>query len=90
MPFLLLKTNTSQLYRFIYVSKIYVLLPRALQSQKLLMLTVPLVIFGVMRYLALVYEENKGESPELVLLRDKTLLTTVIVFIIMVMLIIYF
>lgn len=70
--------------------EIYVFLPRALQSQKLLMLTVPLVIFGVMRYLALVYEENKGESPELVLLRDKTLLTTVFVFALMVMFIIYF
>ncbi len=44
--------------------QLYVLLPRALQSQKLLMLTVPFVIFGVMRYLALVYEENVGESPE--------------------------
>ena len=53
------------------------------------MLTVPLVIFGVMRYLALVYEENKGESPDLVLLKDKTLLTTVFVFGIMVMAIIY-
>ena len=70
--------------------QLYTNLPRALQSQKLLMLTVPLVIFGVMRYLALVYEENKGESPEMVLLRDKTLLSTVISFCILVMILIYF
>ena len=57
--------------------QLYVFLPRTLQSQKLLMLTLPFVIFGVMRYLHLVYEENKGESPERVLLKDKTLLTTV-------------
>lgn len=70
-------------------SSLYVILPRALQSQKLLMLTVPLVIFGVMRYLALIYEENRGESPEKVLLGDKTILTTVFTFGVMVMLIIY-
>jgi len=69
--------------------QIYTVLPRALQSQKLLMLTLPFVIFGVMRYLALVYEENKGESPEMVLMRDKTLLTTVFSFGILVMAIIY-
>jgi 4-hydroxybenzoate polyprenyltransferase len=59
---------------------LYVLLPRTLQSQKLLMLTLPFVIFGVMRYLQLVYEENQGESPEKVLLGDKTLLMTVLLF----------
>lgn len=69
--------------------QLYVLLPRALQSQKLLMLTVPFVIFGVMRYLALVYEENVGESPERVLINDKTLLATVVSFIFAVFIIIY-
>lgn len=69
--------------------EIYKILPRTLQSQKLLMLTLPLVIFGVMRYLALVYEQNKGESPEKVLLKDKTLLTTVIIYTIAVTLLIY-
>jgi 4-hydroxybenzoate polyprenyltransferase len=67
----------------------YGLLPRTLQSQKLLMLTIPFVIFGVMRYLQLVYEDNQGESPERVLLRDKPLLTTVFLFGISVMIVIY-
>ena len=71
-------------------TELYTFLPRTLQSQKLLMLTLPLVIFGVMRYLALVYEENKGESPEKVLVKDKTLLTTVICLILMIVFIIYF
>ena len=70
-------------------SIIYTFLPRTFQSQKLLMLTLPLVIFGVMRYLALVYEENKGESPEMVLFNDKTLLSTVVSYVILVMVIIY-
>lgn len=56
--------------------QVYTLLPKTLQSEKLLMLTVPFVIFGVMRYLQLVYEDNQGESPEIILLRDKSLLAT--------------
>ncbi|MCA9369080.1 UbiA prenyltransferase family protein, partial [Candidatus Woesebacteria bacterium] len=68
---------------------IYTYLPKALHSQKLLMLTVPLVIFGVMRYLQLIYESNKGESPEKVLLQDKPLKYTVGLFGALVMIIIY-
>lgn len=64
-------------------------LPRTLQSQKLLMLTLPLVIFGIMRYLQLVYEENRGEAPVDVLLKDKTLLTTVFLWFLGVMFVIY-
>lgn len=67
----------------------YGILPRTLQSQKLLMLTVPFVIYGVMRYLQLVYEDNKGESPEKILLRDMPLLATVLLFGLSVMTIIY-
>lgn len=71
------------------VELFYSFLPRTLHSQKLLMLTVPFVIFGVMRYLQLVYEDNQGESPERVLLRDKALLATVFLFGLSVMVIIY-
>ncbi|MBU1885101.1 decaprenyl-phosphate phosphoribosyltransferase [Patescibacteria group bacterium] len=67
----------------------YGFLPKTLQSQKLLMLTVPFVIYGVMRYLQLVYEDNQGESPERVLLRDTPLLATVFLFGLSVMIIIY-
>lgn len=59
---------------------IYTFLPKTLQSQKLLMLSLPFVILGVMRYLQLVYESNQGESPEKVLLNDKPLLITVFLF----------
>ncbi|MFZ5437950.1 MAG: UbiA prenyltransferase family protein [Patescibacteria group bacterium] len=70
-------------------SDIYTFLPRTFQSQKLLMLTLPFVIFGVMRYLQLVYEENKGESPERVLLNDLPLLATVFSFGLVSFLVIY-
>lgn len=71
------------------VLKIFTFLPRTFTSEKWLMITVPVVIYGVMRYLQLVYEANQGESPERVLLRDKPLLTAVILWGIMVMIIIY-
>lgn len=64
-------------------------LPRTLQSQKLLMLTLPFVIFGIMRYLQLVYEENRGEAPVDVLIKDKALLLTVFLWFLGVMFVIY-
>lgn len=55
----------------------FTFLPRTFTTEKWLMATVPLVIYGVMRYLQLVYEKNEGESPERVLLSDKSLLIAV-------------
>lgn len=46
------------------------------QERKWLMLSIPLVIYGIMRYLQLIYEKNEGESPEKVLLTDKPLIIT--------------
>lgn len=57
---------------------------------KFLMATVPLVIYGVMRYLYIIYEKKEGESPERVLLTDKPLLATVILWIVSVIGIIYY
>lgn len=71
------------------LATIYTFLPRTLQSEKLLMLSVPFVIFGIMRYLQLVYESNQGESPEKVLLNDKPLLVTGFLFVVTVMLVLY-
>lgn len=68
---------------------LYTVLPRTLHSQKLLMLSVPFVIFGVMRYLQLIYEQNQGESPERVLLSDKPMLITATVFMLVVFVVIY-
>jgi decaprenyl-phosphate phosphoribosyltransferase len=56
---------------------------------KWLMLTIPLVIFGIMRYMQIIYTGAKAEAPEKVLLSDKLLLATVIVWGIAVILIIY-
>lgn len=71
------------------LSSLFIILPRTLQSQKLLMLSLPFVIFIVMRYLQLVYEGNKGESPERVLFSDKPLLISVFLFVGVVFLVTY-
>jgi 4-hydroxybenzoate polyprenyltransferase len=69
--------------------KFFALLPRTFTSQKWLMATVPLVIYGVMRYLQLAYEQNEGESPERVILRDRPLLICAVTGGLLVMLLIY-
>lgn len=68
---------------------LYTILPKTFTNAKLMMATVPLVIYGIMRYLQLVYEQNKGESPERVLLSDKPLITAVTLYGIIAMTIIY-
>lgn len=69
--------------------KYFALLPRTFTSQKWLMITVPIVIFIVMRYLQLAYEQNEGESPERVILRDKPILVSATSLIVLVMLLLY-
>ena len=43
-----------------------------------MMLTVPFVIFGLFRYLYLVNQTNEAESPELVIIKDKPLVISVL------------
>jgi len=56
---------------------------------KWLMLTVPLVIYGIMRYMTIIYQGNRAEVPEQVLLSDQPLLLTVFIWGLLVVLIIY-
>ena len=71
------------------VLKLFSLLPRTLLVDKWLMATVPIVIFGVMRYMQLIYERNVGESPHKVIMSDKPLLIVVAIWGIMVVTILY-
>lgn len=52
-------------------------IPQTLASPKWMMLTIPLVIYGVARYLYVIYEKKEAESPERVLLSDYPLLGVV-------------
>jgi decaprenyl-phosphate phosphoribosyltransferase len=51
-------------------------LSRTTTIDKLLMLTIPVTIFGIMRYESLIFE-GKSETPERLLLTDKSLLAAV-------------
>lgn len=58
-------------------------------TSKLLMLTIPIVIFGVMRYLRIIYEGSRAEAPEKVLISDKPLLVAVVLWGMGILVIIY-
>ncbi len=60
------------------------------REAKVLMATVPVVVYGVMRYLYIIYEKKEGESPERVLLSDKPLLATVVIWLVLIIGIIYY
>lgn len=66
------------------------ILPRTLISEKWLMATIPFVVYGIMRYLQVIYERNEGESPERILLSDKPLIATAITWGIMTVGILYY
>lgn len=57
-------------------------------GRKWMMVTVPFVLYGIMRYMQLIYE-GKGESPEKVLTSDLPLLSTVLLWVVSVFLVVY-
>lgn len=63
-------------------------LSRATTIDKLMMLTIPVVIFGIMRYEALIFE-GKSEAPEKILLTDRGLIIAVGLWVTLVYWIIY-
>lgn len=70
-----------------------VFLPDFLPSffqRKWLMITIAPVVYGLMRYLQDIYEKHEGESPERVLTSDKPLFITVLTWVVLVIIIIYF
>jgi len=57
-------------------------------DRKWLMATIPFVLYGIMRYMQLIYE-GKGESPEKILTSDKPLIGTIMAWGLVAILIIY-
>ncbi len=60
---------------------LYAFTSETAQEHHYLMLTVPFVIYGILRYLYLVYQKNLGGAPELILLRDKYLIADIVLWI---------
>lgn len=67
-----------------------VLLSRTLTISKWLMMTIPVVIFGIMRYIRIIYDGSRAESPERVIWQDAPLLLSVAVWMGMVVVTLYF
>jgi len=63
-------------------------LSRTTTINKLLMITIPVVIFGIMRYESLIFED-RSESPEKLFLTDKALITSIILWLSLVVWILY-
>jgi len=47
-----------------------------LPANKSMMLTIPFVIYGLLRYLYLIHQKNMGGSPEEIVLKDIPLLVS--------------
>lgn len=59
-----------------------------ISGRKWLMASIPFVLFGIMRYMQLIYE-GKGESPEKILTSDIPLLVTVLLWIASIFVVVY-
>jgi hypothetical protein len=55
-----------------------------------MMLTIPFVLYGIFRYLHLIHVENAGGSPDELILTDRPLLLTLLLWGLLSILILYF
>ncbi|HLC94658.1 MAG TPA: UbiA prenyltransferase family protein [Patescibacteria group bacterium] len=59
------------------------------EARKWFMVTIPLVVYGISRYAQLLYEREQGERPERIITQDAPLLTTIILWGLIVISLIY-
>jgi 4-hydroxybenzoate polyprenyltransferase len=55
-----------------------------------LMLTIPFVLYGIFRYLYLIYKKNMGGAPETVFLKDMPMIINILLYVITAVVIVYF
>ncbi len=60
-----------------------------LPHDRSMMLTIPIVLYALFRYLYLIYQRNEGGSPETLFLKDRHLLVTILLWGLAVLLILY-
>lgn len=59
------------------------------EARKLMMTTIPFVVYGVARYAQLFYERTEGERPEKIIVQDKQLIITIGLWAAIIILLIY-
>jgi 4-hydroxybenzoate polyprenyltransferase len=71
---------------------IYTIAPETVAKfhSKNLVLTIPFVLYGIFRYLYLIYQKQLGGSPERVLLEDQSLIISILAWLFSIVLILYF
>jgi len=57
---------------------VYTFTAPTLPENHLMMLTIPIVLYAVFRYLFLIYKEHLGGSPELLLMHDRPTQLTIL------------
>ena len=60
---------------------LYTFTAENLPENNAMMLTIPFVLYGLLRYLYLVHQRNEGGSPEEILLRDRPLLIDILLWV---------
>lgn len=60
------------------------------EARKWFMITIPLVVYGIARYAQLLYERDQGEMPEKIITHDGPLITTILLWGLIVVSLIYF
>jgi 4-hydroxybenzoate polyprenyltransferase len=64
-------------------------LPSTLEAPKLMMLTIPFVVYGIARYLYIIYEKKEADSPEIALMHDWPLLLDITAWLILIFIFVY-
>ena len=59
------------------------------EGRKLMMITIPLAVYGIARYAQLLYEREEGERPEKIITTDKPLVVTIFLWAISIITLIY-
>src|SRR3990167_8850001 len=60
-----------------------------LEARKLMMITIPFVVYGIARYAQLLYEREEGERPERIITTDRPLFVTIFLWTTAIVLLIY-
>lgn len=59
------------------------------EARRWIMVTIPFIVYGISRYAQLLYERHEGESPEKIIVRDKPLVGTIVIWALIIILLIY-
>jgi len=59
------------------------------EARKWMMVSIPLVVYGIARYAQLLYEKVEGERPETIITKDVPLVTTIFLWVITIILLMY-